>query len=195
MAAFWTFSAFHIREFKQPRFLATHVNRKWTFSALEPWLFEQIFGQIVPIRVKTLSNTNLLASRHIALQCWNSVVTIRNNVATMLQRCLALRIVPCNITFRFIHHSRHFERAREYGVLNCIMWLLWERFDFGPSFKYFPIKANKKKSWSPKTNPVLHEIGVACLAGVKRERGNVGAPSLRASCAFARPKVSFPSLF
>ena len=28
-----------------------------------------------------------------ALQCWNNVVTIRNNVATMLQRCVALQIV------------------------------------------------------------------------------------------------------
>ena len=26
-----------------------------------------------------------------ALQCWNNVGTIRNNVATMLQRCIALK--------------------------------------------------------------------------------------------------------
>ena len=31
-----------------------------------------------------------------AWQCWNSVVTIRNNVATMLQRCVALKIVVAN---------------------------------------------------------------------------------------------------
>ena len=31
-----------------------------------------------------------------ALQCWNNVVTIRNNVATMLQRCVALKIVIAN---------------------------------------------------------------------------------------------------
>ena len=31
-----------------------------------------------------------------ALQCWNNVVTIRNNVATMLQRCVALKIVAAN---------------------------------------------------------------------------------------------------
>ena len=30
------------------------------------------------------------------LQCWNNVVTIRNNVATMLQRCVALKIVVAN---------------------------------------------------------------------------------------------------
>ena len=39
--------------------------------------------------------------RNTALQCWNNV---RNNVATMLQRCVALksslRIVSCNITFK-----------------------------------------------------------------------------------------------
>ena len=31
-----------------------------------------------------------------ALQCWNNVVTIRNNVTTMLQRCVALKIVIAN---------------------------------------------------------------------------------------------------
>ena len=30
------------------------------------------------------------------LQCWNNVVTIRNNVATMLQRFAALKIVIAN---------------------------------------------------------------------------------------------------
>ena len=34
--------------------------------------------------------------RKIQLQCWNSVVTIRNNVATMLRRCVALKIVVAN---------------------------------------------------------------------------------------------------
>ena len=31
-----------------------------------------------------------------ALQCWNNVVTIRNNVATVLQRCVALKILIAN---------------------------------------------------------------------------------------------------
>ena len=31
-----------------------------------------------------------------ALQCWNNVITIRNNVATMLQRCVALEILIVN---------------------------------------------------------------------------------------------------
>ena len=34
--------------------------------------------------------------RNISLQCWNTVLTIRNNVATMLQRCVALKIVVAN---------------------------------------------------------------------------------------------------
>ena len=35
--------------------------------------------------------------RNTALQCWNNVVTIRNlNVATMLQRCVARKIVVAN---------------------------------------------------------------------------------------------------
>ena len=34
--------------------------------------------------------------RNISLQCWNNVVTIRNNVAAMLQRCVGLKIVVAN---------------------------------------------------------------------------------------------------
>ena len=34
--------------------------------------------------------------RNTALQCWSNVVTIRNNVATMLQRYVALKIVFAN---------------------------------------------------------------------------------------------------
>ena len=34
--------------------------------------------------------------RNTALLCWNNVVPIRNNVATMLQRCVALKIVVAN---------------------------------------------------------------------------------------------------
>ena len=35
------------------------------------------------------------------LQCWNNVVTIGNNVATVLQRCVALKIVVEN---RLVQH-------------------------------------------------------------------------------------------
>ena len=34
--------------------------------------------------------------RNRALQGWNKVVTIRNNVATTLQRCVALKVVVAN---------------------------------------------------------------------------------------------------
>ena len=43
--------------------------------------------------------------RNAALQCWNNDVTIQNNVATMLQRCVGLKIVVAN---RFVLH--HFKR-------------------------------------------------------------------------------------
>ena len=33
--------------------------------------------------------------RNTSLQCWNNVVTIRNNVAAMLQRCVALKNSRC----------------------------------------------------------------------------------------------------
>ena len=38
---------------------------------------------------KTISNDDF--QRNTALQCWNNVATIRNNVATMLQCCVALK--------------------------------------------------------------------------------------------------------
>ena len=34
--------------------------------------------------------------RNTAMQCWNNLVTIRKNVAKMLQRCVALKIVVAN---------------------------------------------------------------------------------------------------
>ena len=49
---------------KQRLFWATHVKQKGLFADLS-CDFEQNFGQIVSIRVKTLSNTNLVASTHI----------------------------------------------------------------------------------------------------------------------------------
>ena len=41
----------------------------------------------------TIRNDDFL--RNTALQCWNKVVTIRNNVATMLQRCVVLSQEHC----------------------------------------------------------------------------------------------------
>ena len=37
-----------------------------------------------------------MMSCNTALQCWNNVVTIRNNVTAMLQRSVALKIVVAN---------------------------------------------------------------------------------------------------
>ena len=42
----------------------TSTGREDIFALLSR-AFEQVFGLIVSIRVKTLSNTNLVASRHI----------------------------------------------------------------------------------------------------------------------------------
>ena len=42
----------------------------------------------------TIRNDDFL--RNTASQCWNNVATIWANVATMLQRCFALKIVVAN---------------------------------------------------------------------------------------------------
>ena len=34
--------------------------------------------------------------RNPEVQCWTNVESVRNNVATMLQRCVALKIVVAN---------------------------------------------------------------------------------------------------
>ena len=72
---------------KQRRFWATHVNRKWTFALLSRD-FEQIWEQIVSLRVKTLSNTNLVVPRHIKKKkayFWlTSVVQKRRCLNTLL---------------------------------------------------------------------------------------------------------------
>ena len=52
------------QSFKQRRFGATHVNRKWLFSFSNDGVVF-IFSQIVSIRVKKLCNTNFISSRHI----------------------------------------------------------------------------------------------------------------------------------
>ena len=49
--------------------------------------------------LETIHNNDFQRKRE--LQCQNNVVTIRNNVETMLQRCVALKIVAANrrVTF------------------------------------------------------------------------------------------------
>ena len=42
----------------------------------------------------TIRNDDFL--RNTALQCWNNVATIKINFATMLQSCVALKIVVAN---------------------------------------------------------------------------------------------------
>ena len=59
--------------------------------------------------------------RNAALQCWNNVVTIQNNVATMLQRCVSLksllRLVPGNITFIYA--------ASNHDISKRVAWVLY----------------------------------------------------------------------
>ena len=46
------------------------------------------------VTVGTIRNDNF--QRNTALKCWNAVVIIHNNVATMLQHCVVLEIVIAN---------------------------------------------------------------------------------------------------
>ena len=55
------------------------------------FLTSKVWRQLLKM---TLHNDNYW--RNTALKCWNNVVTIRNNVATMLKYCVALKIVVAN---------------------------------------------------------------------------------------------------
>ena len=53
---------------------------------------QQIMTQFVT--VGTIRNDNF--QRNTALKCWNTVVIIHSNVATMLQDCVVLKVVIAN---------------------------------------------------------------------------------------------------
>ena len=59
-----------------------------------PFLLPSLLSLLKVMLHRTIGNDDFSCST--ALQCWNNVVTIRNNVATMLQRCVGLKIVVAN---------------------------------------------------------------------------------------------------
>ena len=73
-----------MREFKLRRFWVTHVNRTWTFALLSRD-FKQMFAEIVSIRVKTLNNTNLVASRQFKIENGSLPVDVRRSKTSLLK--------------------------------------------------------------------------------------------------------------
>ena len=69
---------FMLHSRKQRRFWATHVNWSELF-ALFNRDFEQILGQNLSLRVKTLSNTNLVAQRYIKREKRSLPVDVRRS--------------------------------------------------------------------------------------------------------------------
>ena len=66
-----------------------HVSRSGLFE-LSGRDFEQIIGQIVSIRVKKLSNTNLVASRYIKREKGLLPVDVRGSKTSLLKLPLIL---------------------------------------------------------------------------------------------------------
>ena len=62
--------------------------------AFLPFLLPSPLSLLKVMLHRTIGNDDF--SHNTALQCWNTVVTIRNNVATMSQRCVALKIAVAN---------------------------------------------------------------------------------------------------
>ena len=65
--------------------------------------------------------------RNPALQCWSTIVTTQNNVATMLQRCVALKIVVAD---HLVYH--HIKLGNNINILCSLernpCWLLCIHF-------------------------------------------------------------------
>ena len=60
------------------------MERKWTFCNLE-YDFEQIFGQILSVRVKSLSNTDLVSSRHLKREKGSLPVDVRRCLSSLIR--------------------------------------------------------------------------------------------------------------
>ena len=69
---------------KQYRFWTTHVDRKWTFCIIGRW-FCPNFEQVASVIVKKLSNTNLLASKHIKREKTSLPIDMRHSKTPLLQ--------------------------------------------------------------------------------------------------------------
>ena len=89
------------QEFKQRRML--------TGSGLFALLsrgFEQIFGQIVSIRMKTLSNTNMVASRLIKREKGSLPVDVRRSKTALLK-------LPNKVSFTLFAKTKPYLRVRQ----------------------------------------------------------------------------------
>ena len=68
------------KELKKRRFWATYINRKWAF-----WILGQRFLVIISIIVNTLSNTSLVASRHMKMEMTSLPVDVRRSPTLVLK--------------------------------------------------------------------------------------------------------------
>ena len=61
---------------------------------IDAFAFVVTLGSLKVMLNGTIRNDDFL--RNTAMQYWNNVTTIRNNVTTMMQLCVALKIVVAN---------------------------------------------------------------------------------------------------
>ena len=73
---------------------------KFPFLIIRPIVVFSLFSLPSPVKVMLHGGIrNVDFWRNTTLQNWNNVATIRNNVATMMQRCVVLKIV---VASRFV---------------------------------------------------------------------------------------------
>ena len=68
--------------------LSKDVNRKWSFFLFLDGGFAQMFGQIVSLVVKTLRNTNLVASRCFKMKKTSLPVDVRRSKTPLFKLCI-----------------------------------------------------------------------------------------------------------
>ena len=88
-----------------------HVNRKWTFCLFEQWT-SCIYGQIVCIRVKTLSKTDLVATRHIKMKKGTIPGDVRRPKTSLLKPPFVWLCSLIGITPSFHHKLKDLPLSR-----------------------------------------------------------------------------------
>ena len=106
--------------------------------------FEQILGQIVSLRVKTLSSTNLVASRHIEREKGSLPVDIRRSKTSPLKLPNVVLLSLPNL--RGAHNPEWKTCTRVTAFLQTS--LFWERF-----WRKFGISVNSHKPVSKTYKP------------------------------------------
>ena len=134
----------------QRRSWATHIDWKWAFGTLD---FEQTFGQIVSIRVRTLSNTNLVVQRHIKRGKISLPVDARHSKTLLLKP----RANGRNIVGQQLPTLLDVTRCVRLQPPFACCWMLLPKFETSQTFQPTTPKISFVP-WSPKRSTTMLDL-------------------------------------